>query len=329
VATTDPKLQFPPLLNGLDYIESVVADLAGEPTAKDLKYAVLHLHGAVEVLLKVRLMREHWTLVFKDANKASFASLQGGDFASISVEDTIKRLESVASITLPKDVVDNFSRLGKVRNKLTHFGLTDSALSIEALASEVLNGLLDFLRAHLHSDGSFPDDDAALAKTEELISDELHRLRGVIVARLKQIEPELTKREGAGESVVTCPSCQQEALVIGTNERECLFCHRDCHDAEKLAAEFGSEVLGISRHDVAEGVLEPVSTCWECGTVALVAEAELRGQLVPKWLCFECGVTAESDEVGNCSICNEPMIMNEGTGTACASCFSDKVNAGD
>jgi len=56
--TTEPQLQFPPLLNGVDYIEAVVGNLADHPTEKDLKYAVLHLHGAVEVLLKVRLMRD-------------------------------------------------------------------------------------------------------------------------------------------------------------------------------------------------------------------------------------------------------------------------------
>jgi hypothetical protein len=58
-----PELAFSPLENGLDYLQSVVDGLAGDPTKRDLKYAVLHLSAGIEVLAKYRLHREHWTLV--------------------------------------------------------------------------------------------------------------------------------------------------------------------------------------------------------------------------------------------------------------------------
>lgn len=37
----------------------------------NLKYAVLHLQAAAEVLLKVRLMRTYWALVFKEPGTAN------------------------------------------------------------------------------------------------------------------------------------------------------------------------------------------------------------------------------------------------------------------
>jgi hypothetical protein len=52
----------------------VVSHLGGTPSAQDLKYAVLHLQAAREVLLKVRLIREHWTLVFKNPDKATLVN---------------------------------------------------------------------------------------------------------------------------------------------------------------------------------------------------------------------------------------------------------------
>jgi hypothetical protein len=48
------KINFPPIQNGFDYLMSTVEHLRERPTARDLKYAVLHLQAAVEVLLKVR-----------------------------------------------------------------------------------------------------------------------------------------------------------------------------------------------------------------------------------------------------------------------------------
>ncbi|MFD5074512.1 hypothetical protein [Streptomyces sp. NPDC058371] len=48
-------VDFPPVENGLDYLLSVVEHLARPPqdmTPRHLKYAVLHLQAATEVLLK-------------------------------------------------------------------------------------------------------------------------------------------------------------------------------------------------------------------------------------------------------------------------------------
>ncbi len=75
-------LKFGPLENGLDYMTSVVDLLAGNPTERDLKYAVLHLSAGIEVLLKARLAQEHWTLVLDNVDQASKLQYERGDFTS-------------------------------------------------------------------------------------------------------------------------------------------------------------------------------------------------------------------------------------------------------
>lgn len=54
-------IEFRPVRNGVDYLLSAVQHLtAGQqpPGDRDLKYTVLHLHAATEVLLKARLVRD-------------------------------------------------------------------------------------------------------------------------------------------------------------------------------------------------------------------------------------------------------------------------------
>jgi hypothetical protein len=65
------EITFTPLENGLDFILRALEYLADDPTKRDLKYAVLHLHSGVELILKERLRREHWSLVFEKPEEAS------------------------------------------------------------------------------------------------------------------------------------------------------------------------------------------------------------------------------------------------------------------
>ena len=79
------RVDLSPLENGLDYLRSVVDALAGDPTTRDLKYAVLHLAAGIEVLAKYRLHCEHWTLVVSklDDPKIDRAAFERGDFTSV------------------------------------------------------------------------------------------------------------------------------------------------------------------------------------------------------------------------------------------------------
>ncbi|MCE0445380.1 hypothetical protein LT493_11300 [Streptomyces tricolor] len=98
------QLDFPPIRNGIDYLASVVEHLdenQSEVGPRDLKYAVLHLQAAVEVLLKARLLREHWSLVFKDPGKATQRDFESADFESCGTEAAVERLREIAGKKRP------------------------------------------------------------------------------------------------------------------------------------------------------------------------------------------------------------------------------------
>ncbi len=124
---------FPPMENGLDYLTSVIEHLRDEPDQRDLKYAVLHLQAAVEVLLKARLIRQHWSRVVTDPTIVSYPAFARGEFESIKLKETLARLTGIG-VEVPEPAKDQFRRLAKLRNKLQHFGLEAQAIAIEDLA---------------------------------------------------------------------------------------------------------------------------------------------------------------------------------------------------
>ncbi|MBR7837390.1 hypothetical protein KDL01_29190 [Actinospica durhamensis] len=131
-------VHFPPIENGLDYLCSVVDHLVktgGEsPGARDLKYAVLHLQAAVEVLLKARLQAENWTLVFKVPSTAVRAKFESGEFESCSTQETLARLKSIVGLEFAAKDVTALNKLRGDRNALQHYGLTASGPATEARA---------------------------------------------------------------------------------------------------------------------------------------------------------------------------------------------------
>lgn len=317
--TMPKRIKFPPLENGLDYLTSVVDHLRGEPDQRDLKYAVLHLQAAVEVLLKARLIRQDWSLVFKDPNTASQLAFAKGDFQSIGLKDTLTRLTDIG-VEVPKPAQDQFYELANRRNKLQHFGMDEQAILIESLAGKVLDSLLCVIRDYLRP-GADPDDEHVLDTSQELIRTEMERINGLVAARLARIEPELADRASV---VVCCPICQYEALPIDHGDLRCRFCDRtfEPHDA---ASEYAATVLGLDfpRPGRYEGD-GPLYPCTECGVETMVPGVTVRSDPnAPVWVCFNCGPFDSQQEIGECPRCGELMLDTDDGPWFCETCMSD------
>jgi len=312
-------LSFPPLPNGLDYLESVVEHLRGEPNQRDLKYAILHLQAATEVLLKVRLMREHWALIFKNADQANLSTLSSGDFQSIGLKETISRLKGIAGVDLPTVHRNGFFRLADERNKLQHYGLDSGSQSIESLVGLVLDGLLCFIRDRLRPDAA-THELAVLDETQELIQEELKRIDVLVQAIWDRITPELEKRD----PVVFCPDCHQPALVLDDPLR-CHFCEH-VWTPEEAASAYASEILNVTWHDIAKGADPVCRLCPECGSETLVGPSPTRSSPHDDyWICFSCQQSPPYERLSECLKCGELMEMDDETGTVCQSCFDEAV----
>lgn len=104
--------------NAFDFLEKAIDQFKTDP-----KYSVINFCAAIELILKARLMHEHWSLIISvpQHQHPSIAKFKSGDFKSINFADLIPKIESVTGEKLPKELKDNFTQLAQHRNKMIHF----------------------------------------------------------------------------------------------------------------------------------------------------------------------------------------------------------------
>jgi hypothetical protein len=282
---------FTPVINGMDYLESVFEHLTKSriPSARDLKYAVLHLQAATEVLLKARLKAEHFSLLFSHPGKATREKFERGDFTSCTTVEAVDRLRDIARLAISKDDRERIDELGKTRNALQHYGLTLSAAAVEARAVGVLDFLITFIGRHLLPE--LPSNEALrAAQTMSSLAPRLSRVQALVTQRLTRLRDTLDR---VLDVTVQCPDCRMWALVADATNScpRCLFCERVWATPESAAVDYAfmhTEMVPVLD---SPGVWEVVVIdCLHCGENTLVPEAETAIPLPgPTPLCFACG----------------------------------------
>ncbi|MFD3373727.1 MULTISPECIES: hypothetical protein [unclassified Streptomyces] len=287
-----PHVDYPPIPNGMDYLDSVVDHLSGEPKPRDLKYAVLHLQAAAEVLLKARLLQEHWSLVFKDPGRADRSRFESGDFESCGTAEAVSRLRNIVGVDLPKAAIDEINQLAKWRNALQHYGVTVPAPAVESRAARILDFLLLFIAENLLP-GLSGRDAMYAGEGEYHIRARLTDMRAVIKARMDRVRPVIAS---VAERTVECPECGQLALVVGSSPLQCRFCDEEHRSAVGIAEFYVGVTLGKEwEPGYEDSATWPIETCPDCTEHALVLETETAaapGRHTP--LCFACGTVLQN-----------------------------------
>ena len=102
--------------NGFDFLSKSRSELEEQP-----KYSVIHFHAAVELLLKARLMQEHWSLVFAKGQEPDWKNFVMGEFRSVSLDEAARRLHKIVQDGLSDSDLEEFKDVAKHRNKMVHF----------------------------------------------------------------------------------------------------------------------------------------------------------------------------------------------------------------
>ncbi|MDT0547652.1 MULTISPECIES: hypothetical protein [Streptomyces] len=281
------QLDFPPIANGVDYLVGVVDHLtADEVGPRELKYAVLHLHAAAEVLLKARLQREHWTLVFDDPRKATRRAFDSGNFQSCNITDAVTRLKEIAQVTLTDNEQNVLKGLGLDRNALQHYGLTHNARAVEARAGRALDFLVRFL-----DDELVPqlNDDEMDAFPWGMCVRIKKGVKSISVYRAERRKRLLGTLRDVKHRTLTCFECGELALVVRDRCHFCSFPFGNFHpehaadmylatryrDAQKLI----SNCPRCTRRALGQGVVTvasdgPVTFCFSCAVPVPVPDAQ-------------------------------------------------------
>ncbi|RSS97486.1 hypothetical protein EF919_03295 [Streptomyces sp. WAC02707] len=275
-------MDFLPVPNGIDYLSEVVTRLARpaeEVSPRDLKYAVLHLQAATEVLIKARLQIDHWSLVVKDLSKCTKEKYDRGEFDSATVAESMRRLADMVGIPVRKDDREAVEELAKLRNRLQHWGLQETVALVEKRAASVLDFLMRFVDEHL-TPALGSEQRAALREEMDFVRRGVRDIGTYVEARRTRLHNELKEY---ADTTVQCPSCHEWALVVDRTDSKCHFCPRSW-DSEPLAHAYEEsfESGGID-DEVSSG---DCPECWSRTLIVGVRTAAAQDQ--PIDMCFSC-----------------------------------------
>lgn len=318
---TDAQLRRLLVNNAIDFLERAIEEFKDRP-----KYSIINFYAAVELFLKARLLREHWSLVvLREPDRQKF---EAGDFVSVSFEAACERLQRVVQSPIPDEARRNFDVVRKHRNRMVHFfheADQGGGADISTIAREQLRAWY-----HLHRlltvqwKGIFRRYNAQFIQIEKKLGGHKEYLR----AKFEELGPEIAKKKESGVSFVVCNTCgflagEIEPIIGQLNETRCLVCGfsqkwlnyacPDCeHDVRLFdGGEFTCPECGYHEdaRALAENLNQFVATkdnymdaivpanCTECESYHSIVEYE------DKYLCVVCFDVA--DRLEACGWCNE------------------------
>jgi hypothetical protein len=328
--------------NAIDFAKRSVRELNRSP-----KYSMIHFAAAVELFLKARLLREHWSLIVTRPDTASLQDFRLGKFHSVSVEEAIKRLRNIANEPVSDRAEKAFRAVADHRNRLMHFfhpvlGSSARASEIEAVVSDqykawrLLNELLT---------GSWAAHFQRHVRRLRKLNEVLLRLKDFLKAKYEALLPDIQEQIRRGAQFEMCSLCNFRAAkvdAVGTKPAKfagrCAVCdwshssvHEPCPDCRQM----------IIVEDMGEG------TCENCGleidldyllekyvpsydpkdeepdtAYCSTCERTDAETVVPygdRYLCLSC--QSEADYVGRCGYCSTRVTNIDSVGSYVFGCI--------
>ena len=205
--------------NGIDYIYEAVRPMLKIPSNSNhsWKYSVLHLYSGIELLLKEKLRREHWSLIFYDIGEASFEKIENGDdFVSVYHQDLIKRLKNILKVNFKKDGPIN--NLRKLRNKFEHFEVNISLNEIQEIVIAALEETIIFWEEHLEKGSSDQQKEQFSIIKSVLVEFEVYKNQKL--KEFGQVIKEIDKSKNG--LILICTDCLSLSFaVFKDDEKDC------------------------------------------------------------------------------------------------------------
>ena len=215
------------VLNGIDFFQTGVAGLTEDP-----KYSVINFCSGLEIILKARLLKEHWSLIVKKPENAIFEKFKEGNFISTNIEETLQRLENIAGIAFSKNELNCFNSVREHRNKFVHFyHYSDSKAEkkklLQNIAAEQCKAWFYLYRRLQEWFEIFEKH----RKGFETVNSQFHQLRKFLSAKFEALKPEIDKEKKSGTIYVDCSSCGFSSAKLDEREEpvfasHCKVCER-------------------------------------------------------------------------------------------------------
>ncbi len=328
--------------NAFDFLERGITEFDKAP-----KYSVIHFCASVEMLLKARLMREHWSLIVSKPDQANLAKFMAGDFISVTLEDCRARIRDVAGEDIGDDSYGSFRALANHRNKMVHFFHPEMDSDEKAKAQIVAEHCRSWF--HLHRllsrwDNYFHDFSSEIAHADRAMRGH----RNYLSAKFKALKNELEAARKAGNTPKACSACGFKAAIPDDLDDQiaslrCLVCDHAETQVELECPHCGESIVianegfatcahcggaiepdhladALIDHDTAHMAISDGDDRWElanCESCDGYHTVVRRGDIYFCVICFDMSV-----HVQQCGWCNEPNTgdMEHSYVTGCSHC---------
>ena len=209
-------LKFDLLENALDSLtQGIDFALDHQDNPRKLKVAILLVSQAVELILKERLQREHWSLILQKVEQARTPNAN-----TVTINEAVNRLRQIANVTLEAQEVKTITKLQQIRNDIQHYKVDLSFEQALAPINAAIAFLIRFLHAELDTDIHELLEESSYQRLLE-VEETLEQLRGVAQDRISRLEIEhrpLRPKEQYDWhfEIVQCPKCWEEFYVFST-----------------------------------------------------------------------------------------------------------------
>jgi hypothetical protein len=216
--------------NAFDFLERGIAEFDKKP-----KYSVIHFCAAVEMLLKARLMKEHWALIVSKPDQANLTEFMAGNFKSATLEDCRTRLRDIANENIGNDAFNSFRELAKHRNKMVHFfhnGLENDEKAKARIVAEQCRSWFHLHRLLNRWKGYFKKFGEEIAQADRAMK----RHRQYLATKFNALKPELEQASTVGCEPRICSACGFESAIpdVFDGQLASLLCHVCDHEGAQV-----------------------------------------------------------------------------------------------
>ena len=301
--------------NAFDFLFKSISEIEGQP-----KYSVIHFYAAVELFVKARLMKEHWSLVVSQRQEAEWGKFIVGDFQSVTLTEAAGKLRKIVRSGLSKAELDAFKEVANDRNKMVHFFHEEHfEEEMEKFKRGIVKKQLKaWFFLHQLLIGKWKAEFSPWNEKIAELDKELKKLHAFLQVIFDNMKPKIEEERKKGVEYTECPSCGFEAQELCENENT-------IYEARCLVCGLSKKNLNIQCPACGDTVIlkeEGFGQCESCGKP--LEPEDVAGVLIDSGSAHIAAMEGDySWGEGNCSDCDgyHTVVRTENDEWICASCF--------
>lgn len=193
--------------NSLNFLNKAIAEINEDPV-----FSLIHFYTGLELLLKARLMNEHWSLIVSRKSVPDIQKFNNGDFQSINLDEIFDLLDKTLGIKITKIHADTFHSIRRHRNRIIHF-FHDAQNEKNIKESIVQEQLVAWYFLQLIITTQWSQIFEPWAKDISKIEKKLRGYQSYLSVIFEHKSTTLQKLKTQGFKIEICPSCKFRSLA--------------------------------------------------------------------------------------------------------------------